>query len=48
MSDQKNATRQTPGKPWSPPHLRTMVPVRRTRGGSFDPNDQDDSFYTVS
>ncbi len=35
-------------KEWKAPELRATLPARRTAGGPFDLNDQDDAFYSTS
>ncbi len=44
MSDQISNAR----KVWAAPKVRVVVPAKRTFGGSFVPNDQDDAFYNNS
>lgn len=35
-------------KAWKAPTLRGVVPTKRTAGGPFNLNDQDDAFYSAS
>ena len=35
-------------KDWHAPQLRAVVPGKRTAGGPFNINDQDDPFYSLS
>jgi hypothetical protein len=35
-------------KAWATPEVRSVIPGKRTAGGPFDVNDQDDAFYSSS
>lgn len=35
-------------KAWKAPEVRAIIPSKRTAGGPFGMNDQEDSFYSVS
>lgn len=47
MSDKKNSAGSAPRKTWSPPQIRTVIPVRRTRGGPIT-SAPEQPFYSVS
>jgi len=48
MASDKNENGHTNRKAWTKPEVRSVIPGKRTAGGPFDVNDQDDAFYSLS
>jgi hypothetical protein len=48
MTTETRKNTGTDRKAWKAPQVRAVIPSRRTAGGPFNLNDQDDTFYSTS